>query len=443
MTEQQLPSQIRKSRLSFMLSVILILGLAAWLFREFVEPEPNSTRISARPVPAAPFIAPEWLNKDPMIRVNQTVTLEKGGTLIEMLEDHGVDPVTADRAMDALVTGFDPRRLRDGQSVRLFFEWYPGETEADRRFAGLDLIPAPTERVIVRRLQDDSFRSVAANRPLTERPFLTDTKITSSLYQAARLTGMAPSMVLELIRLFSFTVDFQREIREGDRLEVLYTSFYDPDGKLADTGKILFAALTIKGERRAYWRYKAENDEEALYYDEAGDSMTRLLMKTPLDGARLSSRYGLRKHPILGYTKLHRGVDFAARRGTPVYAAGDGEITALGREGDHGKRIRIRHNDGFKTLYAHLNRYARNMSPGVQVQQGQVIGYVGMSGLATGPHLHYEVTRNGKTANPLRLELPVRRKLDTVDKIDFDRTRQNLNSLVENLAAGLESGQGG
>ena len=249
---------------------------------------------------------------------------------------------------------------------------------------------------------------------------------------------MAPSQVIELIRMYSFTVDFQREIREGDRLEVLYTRLFDPDGKQAATGKILYTGLTIKGKRQAYWHYKTRDEDKTYYLDENGNSISRLLMKTPLDGARLSSRYGLRKHPILGFTRLHRGVDFAARRGTPVFAAGDGVISALGVEGNHGKRIRINHEYNYKTLYAHLNGYARGLKTGSPVTQGQVIGYVGATGLATGPHLHYEITYDDRTVNPLTIEMPILTELEEEEKVEFDRVRQNLTRLAQDLAAGLD-----
>ena len=427
----------RPSRNLFYLTLILSLVLSFWVFRNYVEADANQTRISARPVPAAPFIDPSWLDKKPMMRTTETVSLGKGGTLDELLTSNGIDIVTTDSALDALKTMLNPRTLREGQELRLFYEWDVNASKETASFAGFDLIPAPTKRIIVRKLKDGSFKAVSANRPLTEKHFLIDTEITSSLYQSARNAGMAPSQVIELIRMYSFTVDFQREIREGDRLEVLYTRLFDPDGKQAATGKILYTGLTIKGKRQAYWHYKTRDEDKTYYLDENGNSISRLLMKTPLDGARLSSRYGLRKHPILGFTRLHRGVDFAARRGTPVFAAGDGVISALGVEGNHGKRIRINHEYNYKTLYAHLNGYARGLKTGSPVTQGQVIGYVGATGLATGPHLHYEITYDGRSVNPLTIEMPILTELEDEEKVEFDRVRQNLTRLAQDLAAGL------
>ncbi|MGC6512042.1 MAG: peptidoglycan DD-metalloendopeptidase family protein [Parvibaculales bacterium] len=425
-----------KSRLRFVLTALILFLGGLWQVNTHFIPDENGTRLSARPAPARPFVHPDWLDTPPMHRSTKSLTVKPGDNLMTLLTRQGVDAVTADAALDALRGVFDARRLKVGQKIRLYYQHSGRQAPEDAAFAGLDFIPAPSERVIVRLLADGRFQAVTANRPLTDRFFLTDTPIASSLYESARATGMAPKLVLELIRLFSFTIDFQREIREGDRLEVLYTRRFDEDGNLADEGKILFAALTIKGERRAYWHF-ARGPDDFGHYNAQGDSLERLLMKTPLDGARLSSRYGMRKHPILGYTRLHKGVDFAARRGTPIYAAGDAEIVALGRAGDHGRRIILRHSDGYETLYAHLSRYAKDLQPGDRVQQGQTIGYVGQSGLATGPVLHFEVSRNGQSLNPLALDLPPRATVAPADRDAFRDVRLEINRITTELAAGL------
>ena len=322
-----------KSRQRFMLSALIVFVGGVWLLNSYLIPDDNSTRLSARPAPARPFVHPDWLDMPPMYRTTKTLTVKQGDNLMTMLTAQGVDAVTADAALDALRGVFDARRFKVGQKIRLYYQRTSRQDPQAAAFAGLDFIPAPSERVIVRLLADGRFQAVTANRPLTDRFFLTDTLIASSLYESARATGMAPKLVLELIRLFSFTIDFQREIREGDRLEVLYTRRFDEDGFWRMKGKSCLPPQTNKGERRAYWRF-ARGPDEFGHYDAKGESLERLLMKTPLDGARLSSRYGMRKHPILGYTRLHKGVDFAARTGTPIYAAGDAEVTALGRDGD-------------------------------------------------------------------------------------------------------------
>lgn len=435
-----------KSRQPFGVVAFILLALIIWGFDNFYIPNENGTRVSAQPVPARPHIEKSWLGVPAAKRWSQTALVNQGDNLISILTARGIEEGTADAALDALRTIYDPRGLKVGQKIRIFYREVKPEnapeatTETTPMFDGLDLIPAPTERVIVRRIGADGFKAFTANRPLIDKPFLTDTLITSSLYQAARSTGMPPPLVLELIKMFSFTVDFQREIRDGDRLEVLYTRRFDQNGKVAAEGDILFAALTNRGKRQAYWQFSGEpegEDERKTFYNQQGQSMARLLLKTPLDGARLTSRYGLRKHPILDYTRVHQGVDFGARSGTPIYAAGDGVVTIIGRGGDWGRRIQVQHDAGYKTFYAHLSRYAKGLKKGDAVKQGQIIGYVGRSGLATGPHLHFEVSNADTPLNPLTLALPPRDILTAPETQAFAKQRQTLNHLIGELSAAL------
>lgn len=417
--------------LTLLLSICV--GMIFWIFNHYYVSNESNIRISAHPVPARPYIEESWLDLPAANRWPIITTVSKGDNLMSILTGRGIEAGKADAALDALRTIYDPRSLKVEQEIRLFYR--QAEEDGAPIFDGLDLIPAPTERVIVRHMGKEGFQAFTANLSLTDKPFLTDTKITSSIYEAARASGMAPRLVLDLIKMFSFTVDFQREIREGDRLEALYTRRFDENGKVADEGQILFAALTNKGSRRAYWLF--EEDDIKGFFDNEGQSMTRLLMKTPLDGARLTSRFGLRKHPILGYTRLHRGVDFAARRGTPIYAAGDGRVIAIGTDDNNGHHIKLAHTQGYETFYAHLNGYVQDLKKGEAVKQGQVIGYVGASGLATGPHLHFEVKQNNKSLNPLKLNLPPQDVLGAKEITRFIAMREDMNKLIEDLSAGL------
>tara|TARA_Y100001958_G_C21219421_1_gene544802 strand:- start:134 stop:1552 length:1419 start_codon:yes stop_codon:yes gene_type:complete len=403
----------RRARLRFSFSFVASLVFTSWLASNLLLPDEPNPVLSAKPAPAHPAIANRWAYLAPMQRSHESDQLAAGDSLAALLARAGIGEVEADAALDALRTQFDPRTLKVGQKVRIFREW-PADAASDtapRRFAGFDFIPEPRQRLIVRRTGHLSFDVVKQVRPLSERFFFTDTLISSSVYDAARGGGMSPNLVVELIRLFSFSIDFQRDMRAGDQLEVLYTRRFDENNQLAEEGDIIFAALTNRGKRYAYWRL-ARDDGSYAYYDADGRSVQRLLMKTPVDGARLSSRFGMRRHPILGYTRLHRGLDFAAPRGTPIYAAGSGTIVALGRNGDYGKYIRIRHRNGYETAYAHMNGYARRLKKGARVKQGQIIGYVGATGLATGPHLHYEVLRHKKPVNPRDLDVPPESALD-------------------------------
>lgn len=429
----------RRARLRFTLAFFAGLFIIGWLVGRLLLPDVPKPVLSAKPAPSEPVLAARWSELAPMQRAHESDSLVAGDSLAALLARAGIDGVEADAALDALRRVFDPRKLKVGQKVRIFSEW-PNNVSAEtidaaqaKRFAGFDFIPEPRQRLLVRRVGHLEFDVIKQDRPLSDRFFFADTLVSSSVYEAARGGGMSPNLVVELIRLFSFSIDFQRDMREGDQLEVLYTRRFDENNQLAEEGDIIFAALTNRGKRYAYWRL-AHEDGTHGYYDDEGRSVQRLLMKTPVDGARLSSRFGMRRHPILGYTRLHRGLDFAAPRGTPIYAAGAGTIVALGRNGDFGKYIRIRHRNGYETAYAHMNGYARRLKKGARVKQGQIIGYVGSTGLATGPHLHYEVLRHKKPVNPRDLEVPAQRSLANKDLDKLRNAQTAIGSRINALA---------
>jgi murein DD-endopeptidase MepM/ murein hydrolase activator NlpD len=412
-TDSSVPqNRRRRARRRFNLAIIGVIVMIGWLAAQVLQPDMPKPVLSAKPAPSEPELTQKWTGLPPMQRRFSEDALADGDNLASLLARANVNPIEADAALDALRAIFDVRTLKVGQKVRVFREWPASQTVDDGpgRFAGFDFIPEARVEITVRRIAHMQFETVKRSRPLQERYFLADTLISTSVYEAARAGGMSPNLVVDLIRLFSFSIDFQRDIRDGDQLEVLYTRRYDENNQLAEEGEIAFAALTNRGKRYAYWRV-ARADGSIGYFDETGKSVQRLLMKTPVDGARLSSRFGMRKHPILGYTRLHRGLDFAAPRGTPIYAAGDGTIVSLGRNGDYGKYIRIGHRNGYETAYAHMSRYARGLKKGSRVKQGQIIGFVGATGLATGPHLHYEVLHYKKPVNPRNLDVPAQNSL--------------------------------
>ena len=240
---------------------------------------------------------------------------------------------------------------------------------------------------------------------------------------------MPNQVLMEMVHIFSFDVDFQREIQRGNRFEVLYEAVFNGDGEFVENGPILYAKLEV-GEREVeLFRYEPD-EGPADYLDAGGASVRKALMRTPINGARLSSGYGMRRHPILGYNKKHLGVDFAAPIGTPIYAGGDGTITMIGWHGNYGKYVRIRHNSTYSTGYAHLSGYAKGMKKGKRVRQGQVIAYVGSTGMSTGPHLHYEVMRGNKRINPMTLKLPSGRKLKGREMAAFQEQVQKITILL-------------
>ena len=255
--------------------------------------------------------------------------------------------------------------------------------------------------------------------------------IKNNLYSSAINAGVEPNIIVEFARIYGFEVDFQRDIRKGDWFEILYEKFEDDNNKVRDTGKIIYASMYVNGEEINLYNFKDKNEEE--YYDIKGKSITKSLMKTPINGARLSSSYGMRKHPILGYNKMHRGTDFAAPRGTPIMASGSGTVTRARWCGGGGNCVKIKHNSMYETIYAHMKSFAKGIKEGRKVRQGQIIGYVGSTGMSTGPHLHYEVVVNGKKVNSQRLKLPSGKTLKGTAREKFEMERIKIDLRLSSL----------
>ena len=257
-------------------------------------------------------------------------------------------------------------------------------------------------------------------------------EIKSSLYSAAVKSGIEPNIIIEFARIFGFEVDFQRDIRKGDWFEILYERFEDDNNIIQDTGKIIYASMFVNGNEINLYNFK-DGSGDIGFYDIKGKSIVKSLMKTPINGARLSSSYGMRKHPILGYNKMHRGTDFAAPSGTPIMASGAGKITRARWCGGGGNCVKIKHNSTYQTVYAHMKSFARGIKEGKRVKQGQIIGYVGSTGLSTGPHLHYEVIVNGKKVNSQKLKLPSGKILKGKAREEFELARIKIDLQLSKL----------
>jgi len=257
---------------------------------------------------------------------------------------------------------------------------------------------------LVRSLNDDQFKYKEIVTDLNKKIVYKESKILKSLYKSAIDLEIQPNIIVEFARIYGFQIDFQRDIRKNDTFQILYEVFQDDDEKIFETGKILYANMILRGQKNELYYFDKKKFEG--HYDKNGKSARKALMKTPINGARLSSNFGMRKHPILGYNKMHRGTDFAAPEGTPIMASGDGKITRARWCGGGGNCIKIKHNSTYSTVYAHLSKFASGIKEGVRVKQGRIIGYVGSTGMSTGPHLHYEVIENGKKINSQTLKLP-------------------------------------
>ncbi|MBL6786039.1 MAG: peptidoglycan DD-metalloendopeptidase family protein [Candidatus Pelagibacter bacterium] len=287
-----------------------------------------------------------------------------------------------------------------------------------------------TTSVEIRKSQN-SFEVKENILQLNRKEVVVRNVITNNLYSSAIDSGIEPNIIVEFARIFGFEVDFQRDIRQGDWFEILYEKFEDDNNQVRDTGKIIYASMFVNGEEINLYNFRFNNSED--FYDIKGKSITKSLMKTPINGARLSSSFGMRKHPILGYNKMHRGTDFAAPSGTPIMASGSGTVTRARWCGGGGNCVKIKHNSTYETIYAHMKSFAKGIREGRKVKQGQIIGYVGSTGLSTGPHLHYEVLVNGKKVNSQRLKLPSGKTLSGEERNQFELDRIKIDLKLANL----------
>ena len=303
---------------------------------------------------------------------------------------------------------------------------------SDLTGGALKLNYTKTKDIFVWQDVTNKYKSQVFLRPTRTEETLVKGVIKNNLYISALKSGMPENTLLEMISLLGFSVDFQREIRSGDNFEVLFTKEIDTLSDLViQTKPIKYVSMNLSGNKLNFFKYK-DKFGSPQYFDENGKSSKRTIMKTPINGARISSRYGNRKHPILGYTKMHRGLDFAAPSGTPIFAAGDGIIEKAGWNGSYGKYIRIRHTGTYKTAYAHLSRFHKNISIGRRVLQGKIIGYVGTTGRSTGPHLHYEVIKNNIQVNPMKIKFPAGKN---ISKANIDNYRNHVKKILSQKVA--------
>ncbi|MES1990045.1 MAG: M23 family metallopeptidase [Pseudomonadota bacterium] len=378
----------------------------------------NANMVTASIAPAVPEMPKVF---------STNVEISSGETLMQVLTDHGAGREDAYHAIAALKPVFSPSKLKSGQAISLTFLSTPAAadsagTEPSKLLTSISLQPDVESKIEVQRADDGSYTTEEIKQELTKGYARAAGEINNSLFLDAAQAGVPVPIIIEMIRMFSYSVDFQREIHPGDKFEVYFDRKLDTTGAAVKSGDISYASLTILGKPRKLWRYKSA-DGTWDYFDENGRSMKKFLMKTPVDGARISSGFGKRKHPILGYTKVHSGVDFAAPRGTPIYAAGNGKVEVAGWQGGYGKYVRIQHANGYETAYGHMNGFAKGIRAGSSVRQGQIIGYVGTTGRSTGPHLHYEVIVRGKKTNPLGIKVPTGITLAGADLKKFKASR--------------------
>ena len=368
--------------------------------------------------------------------VDKTIVLSAGETLVGQLEDLGVTKEAALAMTRAIEPVYPSKLLRNGQIFTITLDqtqdFYGNEVmyPVQATFS-----PGPSETIVVEADEEGRFvaRVDGAGEGVRSRyaaipHFRSRGKITSALYTTARDQGIPENVITEVTNAFRYDLDFQRQIKSGDPFEVFYGT---PLSGSSKTRKVLhYATLNVKGKPKTYYRFTTK-DGRTRYYDDNGRGAWKSLMRTPISGARMSSGFGMRRHPILGYTKMHTGIDFAVPRGTPIRAAGSGVVEFAKWRGAYGRTVKIKHAKGYSTLYAHMHRIASGMRPGTRIRQGQVIGYVGSTGRSTGPHLHYEVRRNNRPINPKRLKTTGTTKLTGKDLKAFKRHVAKIKALAK------------
>ncbi len=422
------------------LSAVIYINLPGTLPDTYIADD-NTPEVLEPPQKAEshPTAEPVTLDDPAPVPEEETFQLRRRETLIGLLNRARIQNSNAHNAVNALGKVTNLRKLKAGQNISL-----TRRADDNKAIGELRIRDTFNEEAIVL-LRDGDYE--AKREPITTYA-LTDFvegEITDSLYLSAQRAGMPTKVIVDLIRLMSFDVDFEREIRVGDHFEVYYARDYSPGFDDVENGRILRAKLTLQKRELDAFFFKEKDGSEG-YFDAGGKSTRRALMKTPLDVAVITSSYGRRKHPVLGYTRMHKGADFRAPTGTPIMAAGDGIIEMSARNGSYGNYVRIRHNGTYKTAYAHLSRYGKGVKKGRRVKQGQIIGYSGATGRVNGPHLHYEVLINGKQTNPMTLKLPTGRTLKGEDKKIFEgQTTALLQDLekVRELKTILFAQQGG
>ena len=356
--------------------------------------------------------------------------ISSGETFDKILNNYSIPNEEISRIKKKLNSDYDINNLKPNLEIKITID------QSNNKKITSFLFPVSrTEKIqLTRNLNNSLFEKKTIITNLNKRIYFKEGKITQSLYKTAIDLKVQPNVIIEFARIYGFQVDFQRDIRKNDNFQIMYEVFEDDDGKIFETGNIIFADLKLSGKNNALYYFEKKGSEG--HYDENGKSVEKALMKTPINGARLSSAFGMRKHPIDGFNKMHRGTDFAAPMGTPIMASGSGLITRARWCGGGGNCIKIKHNSTYETIYAHMKNFARGIKEGIRVKQGQIIGYVGSTGKSTGPHLHYEVVVNGKKVNSQKLKLPSGKTLKGKEREIFEVEKIKLDVLKSELIIG-------
>jgi murein DD-endopeptidase MepM/ murein hydrolase activator NlpD len=363
--------------------------------------------------------------------INLDYEINKGDTIQKILRKYKVQNSEIQTVINQYKKFGKPNQLLVGQKIDIIIKKEPATKKNSIIKFSVPITKSTT--IEITKNEENKIISKKIITKLYKKKILSENIIKNNLYSSAIEARVNPDTIIEFARIFGFEIDFQRDIRKNDYFKIIYEKYFDENGEFIKSGSILYAHMSVNG--REISLYKFGNDKDYGYFDINGKSVEKALMKTPINGARLSSSFGMRKHPILGFTKLHTGTDFAAKEGTPILASGSGTITRAKWCGGGGNCIKIKHNSTYQTIYAHMKSFAKGIKIGKKVKQGQIIGYVGSTGMSTGPHLHYEVIVNNKKVNSQKLKLPSGKILKSEERQLFEIHRIKTDVLVAELIA--------
>ena len=418
---------INRNQIILLLSFISLIGISYFLSISFGENLAREKKVSKKIITNEdPIHIEEKLEID--FTLVQKYYLQEGETFTRALKQADLEDDEINDVVNIISKKIDLRKLKVGTLIETYTK-----SINDKKIINEIIIYPDIEKKIYVKKVNNKFVAGEDKKKLFSKLKLYEVEIHNSIYESLKKIDTPDEVIMEFVQLYSFDIDFQRDIRKGNKIKIFFEIYTDSQNNYIKSGNINFSEIILSAESDELDRGQAEGDECVEYWNSDGKSATKALMKTPINGARLSSGFGMRKHPILGYNKKHQGVDFAAPTGTPIMAAGTGHIEFVGNNGGAGKYIRIKHLNGYKTSYSHLSKYASGIQKNIKVRQGQVIGYVGNTGMSTGPQLHYEGSFNGKRINPMKMKLPSGKQLKDKNLEIFLAEKNRINAEVSEL----------
>ncbi len=412
--------------------LICLIIITAFLTVYFNHKKNNEIKIFYNAIDNVYFLKTlDYLVKNLDPKFNKIIhKIDSGETFDKILESYSIDKEEIIKIKKSLQKKINLNKLKPKQIIQFNLD------KTNNKITEFTYQISNTQKIFLKRnIQKDTFEQEIILIKLNKKIIYKENIILQSLYKSATDQNIPANVIVEFARIYGFQVDFQRDVRKKDKFQIMYEIYLNEKNEFIESGEILYANLKLSGQDNSLYYFDKEGSEG--HYDKNGKSVKKALMKTPINGARLSSPFGMRKHPIDGFNKMHRGTDFAAPMGTPIMASGDGVIKKAGWCGGGGNCVKIKHNSTYQTVYAHMSKFARGIKNGVRVKQGQIIGYVGSTGKSTGPHLHYEVIVNGKKVNSQKLKLPSGKILKGNDRKTFETKKIKLEVLKSEKIIGL------